>query len=117
MSYDPTRSYAQILEDVAVSVNNVQKYALAPFVQLVNWTQQQYPQTDPSRNPIYATMVDLIPNDGGPPIGLSGVLDMFLFVNTSSSSGEIWSLDAVYNTTILEEKTVRKMLMQMPAMA
>jgi len=116
MKHDSAEPYSSTLERVAISNLNVQKYSLGQFIQLVEATRKHFPMQDPSRNPIYATMVDLVPNEtGSPSTGLSGVLDVFLFVNTRQ--GVIWSVDAVYNTTILEEQTVRTMLLQMPAIA
>jgi len=116
MRHDPVEPYSSTLERIATSNINVQKYSLSQFIQLVEGTRKHFPVADPSRNPIYATMVDLVPNEAGDPsTALSGVLDVFLFVNTRQ--GTIWSIDAVYNTTILEEQTVRHMLLQMPAIA
>jgi len=112
--YDPEEPYLSMLDRVASSIVNVQKYSLSHFIQLVEGTRKHFPMADPSRNPIYATMVDLVPNeDGAPATSLLGVLDIFLFVNTRR--GVIWSVDAVYNTTIFQPQTVRMLLMQMMA--
>mmetsp|Transcript_32311 Transcript_32311/g.72967 ORF Transcript_32311/g.72967 Transcript_32311/m.72967 type:complete len:895 (+) Transcript_32311:82-2766(+) len=117
VEYDGVETYKSVLERVAVSAINVQKYSLAPFITMVDAMAKQYPIQDPSRNPVYATMIDLVPNESEEPSsGLSGVLDMFIFVNTRGG-GNVWSTDGVYNTMILQAQSVRTFLLHMQAMA
>uniref|UniRef100_A0A7S1RZZ6 Condensation domain-containing protein n=1 Tax=Alexandrium catenella TaxID=2925 RepID=A0A7S1RZZ6_ALECA len=111
-SHDSGGTYISTLDRVAVQAVDVQRYALAPFITLLQTTQKHFGMQDPSRNPVYSTMIDLVPNASEDPnTGLSGVLDWFLFANTRN--GMIWSLDAVYNTFILEQQTVKMMLLHM----
>jgi len=114
ITYGKDEPFQDILLRGATSAIDVQRYALAPFLQLVAATQKHYPTTDPSRNPVYATMLDLVPNESEESSnGLSGVLDVFAFVNTKQ--GSIWCCDFVYNTLILEEQSVCAMMLQLPA--
>lgn len=113
-SHDNGDTYVSTLDRIAVQAVDVQRYSLAPFITLMNATTKFFGMTDPSRNPVYATMLDMVPNASeDPQTGLSGVLDWFLFVNTRN--GMVWSLDAVYNTFILEQQTVRMMLLHLLA--
>lgn len=114
VSYDPKEPYMDIASRVATSTINVQRYNMAPFIQIVNETQPHYPTTDPSRNPVYQSMVDVVPrDDDSEEVGLKGVLDLFLFANTRN--GQIFRLDGVFNTTVLTKQTVRLILMHVKA--
>lgn len=115
VSYDPDEPYMDIVSRVATSTINVQRYNMAPFIQIVNETQPHYPTTDPSRNPVYQSMVDVVPrDDDSDEVGLKGVLDVFLFANTRN--GQIFRLDGVFNTTVLSKQTVRLILMHTKAL-
>jgi hypothetical protein len=111
--YFPDEPFVDILKRTAVSAVDVQRYSYAPFVTMVTATQKQFPVTDPSRNPVYGSMIDLVPNDSDEPSGaLSGVMDYFIFVNTKS--GLVWSIDAVTSVLVFQTTTVKMILNQMP---
>jgi len=115
VSHDPAEPYMDVISRVATSAINVQRYNLAPFIQIVSDTQKHYKTNDPSRNPIYQTMVDVVPNENdSEEVGLKGVLDVFLFANTKQ--GHIWKIDAVFNTSVLTRQTVRMMLIHIKAL-
>jgi len=115
VAYDPSENYMDIVSRVAQSTINVQRYNLAPFIQIVADTQPHYSTADPSRNPIYQSMVDVVPrDDDSDEVGLKGVLDVFLFANTRN--GQIFRLDGVFNTTVLTKQTVRLILMHTKAL-
>ncbi|CAJ1437741.1 unnamed protein product [Effrenium voratum] len=114
VAYDPTEPYMDIVSRVATSTINVQRYNLAPFIQIVNDTQKHFVTTDPSRNPVYQSMVDVVPrDDDSDEVGLKGVLDIFLFANTRE--GRIFRLDGVFNSSVLTQQTVRLILMHTKA--
>merc|ERR1719188_1190402 len=97
----PEDPYTDILKRTAKSAMDVQKYSLAPFLKMVDDLQPHYPVQDPSRNPVYSSMIDMVPNEGEDgEAGLTGVMDQFIFVNTRR--GAIWSVDGVYNTLVFE---------------
>lgn len=115
VAYDPDEPYMDIVSRVATSTINVQRYSMAPFIQIVTDTQPHFPTTDPSRNPLYQSMVDVVPrDDDSDEVGLKGVLDVFLFANTRN--GQIFRLDGVFNTTVLTKQTVRLILMHVKAL-
>ncbi|CAE7478823.1 lgrD [Symbiodinium natans] len=115
VAYDPRESYMDICSRVAQSTINVQRYNLAPFIQIVSDTQPHFPTADPSRNPVYQSMVDVVPrDDDSDEVGLKGVLDVFLFANTRN--GQIFRLDGVFNSTVLTKQTVQLMLMHTKAL-
>mmetsp|Transcript_110211 Transcript_110211/g.322548 ORF Transcript_110211/g.322548 Transcript_110211/m.322548 type:complete len:734 (+) Transcript_110211:3-2204(+) len=111
-SHDQGETYVSTMDRTSVQAVDVQRYSLAPFITLLTATQKNFGMQDPSRNPVYATMIDLVPNASEDPntAGLSGVLDCFLFVNTRN--GFIWCVDAVYNTFILGQQTVKMILLK-----
>lgn len=114
--YDQKEPFNELLHRTAVSSINVQKYSFAPFVSMVTATQKQFAFTDPSRNPVYSSMIDLVPNSSEEPSNsLSGVMDFFIFVNTKE--GIIWCLDGVYSTLVLQDQTIKQVLYQIPAIA
>eukprot|EP00443_Scrippsiella_acuminata_P014219 CAMPEP_0115167252 /NCGR_PEP_ID=MMETSP0270-20121206/116_1 /TAXON_ID=71861 /ORGANISM="Scrippsiella trochoidea, Strain CCMP3099" /LENGTH=872 /DNA_ID=CAMNT_0002579831 /DNA_START=130 /DNA_END=2751 /DNA_ORIENTATION=- len=95
---------------------NVHKFSQAPFLNLVTKLRRHYPTRDPSRPDIYASMVDLVPNDSdGDNQSMLGILDIFLLANTKQ--GQVWSADAVWNTSILDGGSARYMLLQMQTLA
>mmetsp|Transcript_31862 Transcript_31862/g.74486 ORF Transcript_31862/g.74486 Transcript_31862/m.74486 type:complete len:815 (-) Transcript_31862:80-2524(-) len=112
---DPLQNYNEYVRAVGAAAVGVQKHALAPFMSLVSNFQRHVPVQDPSRNPMYQTMVDMVPvlNPGSDEAsgGLSGILDLFLFVGTYN--GNVCCVDAIFNSMILQRQTVRTMLLQM----
>mmetsp|Transcript_48072 Transcript_48072/g.112356 ORF Transcript_48072/g.112356 Transcript_48072/m.112356 type:complete len:797 (-) Transcript_48072:73-2463(-) len=110
--FDPTQNYNEYVREVGRAALGVQKHALAPFMSLVSNVQKSL---DPSRNPMYQTMVDMVPvhdpESDQPSQGLSGVMDLFLFVGTHN--GNVCCVDAVFNSMLLKPTTVRKILLQM----
>lgn len=113
--HDPSETFAETVQRYAISAANIQRYSLAPFLSLVNETRRHYPTNDPSRNDIYASMVDVVPNPNEDSSGsMLGILDVFLLANTRD--GLIWSGDCVYNTTILDQQKVRLMLLHLQAL-
>jgi len=115
VGYDPTETYMSVLDRATVAAADVQRYSMAPFLLLVNTLQKYLPTKDPSRNPISQTMIDVVPNETDDPSeGMSGIFDIFLFANTRQ--GQLWSIQATYNKTILEEQTVRMIMLQMPVL-
>lgn len=115
VAYDPREPYLDIASRVAQSTINVQRYNLAPFIQIVSDTQPHFPTADPSRNPVYQSMVDVVPrDDDSDEVGLKGVLDVFLFANTRN--GQIFRFDGVFNNTVLTKQTVQMILMHTKAL-
>mmetsp|Transcript_61846 Transcript_61846/g.109840 ORF Transcript_61846/g.109840 Transcript_61846/m.109840 type:complete len:883 (-) Transcript_61846:114-2762(-) len=116
VAYDPDEPYLDIVSRVATSAINVQRYNLAPFIQIVSETQPHYAFNDPSRNPVYQSMVDVVPGDdtGDDQIGLKGVLDVFLFAMTKN--GLMHRLACVFSTTVLTRQTAQTMLMHVKAL-
>jgi len=116
VAYEPSEPYLDIVSRVATSAINVQRYSLAPFIQIVNETQRHFAFNDPSRNPVYQSMVDVVPNEDGndEQSGLKGVLDVFLFAMTQG--GRINKLSCVFSTQVLSRQTAIAMLMHVKAL-
>lgn len=120
VSYDLDEPYLDIVSRVATTSINVQKYNMAPFIQLVNDTQPHFPVQDPSRNPVYQSMVDIIPSEtdeinDDDEAGLKGVLDCFLFGHTKN--GFMFKLAGVYSTLVMTKQTMATILMHTKALA
>jgi len=82
---------------------------------VVNMLRSYYnPTFDPSRNPVYQAMVDMVPGgteeDGG---GLGGVLDIFAFAQ--APGGMMRLVEVGYNSTLFTKATAHRMLTQIKA--
>merc|ERR1719414_2658747 len=59
-------------------------------------------------------MIDVVPKDNEDPNpSMAGIFDLFLFANTTR--GQLWSIEASYNTTIMNDVTCRMIMLQIPA--
>jgi len=115
VAHDPGEMYLSALARATTAAVDVQRYSMAPFLLLVNMITKYNPSKDPSRNAINQTMIDVVPNESEEPnVSMSGIFDFFLFANTRQ--GLLWSIEATYNTTILQLPTVKMMLLQMTSL-
>jgi len=110
--YLPSESYGAVLDRCSAIQLSARKYALAPYLTIVGMLRSFYnPTFDPSRNPVYQSMVDMVPNgteeDGG---GLGGVLDIFAFAQ--APGGTMRLCEVGYNSTLFSKTTAQRMLMQ-----
>mmetsp|Transcript_51768 Transcript_51768/g.150310 ORF Transcript_51768/g.150310 Transcript_51768/m.150310 type:complete len:886 (+) Transcript_51768:57-2714(+) len=113
--YDPSEPFMPVLDRAAESAVDVQRYAMAPFLMFVNSVNRFSVTNDPARNPIYQTMIDVVPKDNEDPNpSMSGILDLFLFANTHR--GQLWSIECTSNSTVLAQQTVRSILLMMPVL-
>lgn len=117
--HEPSSALISTLDHVTEVNMDVHRYAAGPFVKVREQTRAYAsPQYDPSRNPVYQTLIDMVPTESDePPASMNGIMDMFLFVNTYGEMRRVWSIDAVWNSTILNEQTARQMLMQLKALS
>lgn len=114
--YLPSESYGAVCERMAAIQLSARKYALAPYLTIVQMLRSYYnPTFDPSRNPVYQAMVDMVPfggeEDGG---GLGGVLDVFAFAQ--APGGMMRLVEVGYNSTLFTKTTAHQMLMQIKSM-
>jgi len=114
--YEETESFFATVERVGEVAKRQQKHSLAPWVKVVGETRRFYnPPFDPARNPVYQSMIDVVPNnDDESQVGLAGVLDLHLFVN--ATNGVFLSIDGVYNTSILDDACSKSLLFQVVAL-
>jgi hypothetical protein len=96
-----------LVEQSAVNAINLQRYPFAPLLVLAQKVRKYY-HTDPSRNVMYQSMVDMIDNDQETPnTAMLGILDIFMFASTKNN--QLWCVDITYNTRIFEEHTCNLM--------
>lgn len=103
-SYTSTESFGTVLDRMSAKQLAARKNNLAPFLSINNYVRAyNNPPFDPSRNPTYGVMLDMIPQAVEEGAGLSGVMDFFGFAE--QSGGIIKLLNASYNTTIVARRT------------
>eukprot|EP00747_Dinoflagellata_sp_TGD_P140497 gnl/TRDRNA2_/TRDRNA2_176012_c6_seq1.p1 gnl/TRDRNA2_/TRDRNA2_176012_c6~~gnl/TRDRNA2_/TRDRNA2_176012_c6_seq1.p1 ORF type:complete len:779 (-),score=120.37 gnl/TRDRNA2_/TRDRNA2_176012_c6_seq1:114-2429(-) len=116
-NYDTTMAFGETFQRFNKVVVDVQRHGLAPFISLTSVVAPHYPTYDPSRNPMYQTMVDMVPGDGtlNPSQGLRGVLDFFLFANTWNT--HLHSVDGSYNSGVYDKSTAQRVIMCLAALS
>jgi hypothetical protein len=115
--YQQSESFGTVVDRGSAIQLAARKYALAPYLTVVNMLRSYYnPIFDPSRNPVYQSMVDMLPGgdeeSGG---AMSGVLDIFAFA--MAPGGMMKLVEVGYNSTLFTKSTAHRMLMQMKAIS
>jgi hypothetical protein len=115
--YLPSEGYGAVLDRMSKIQLDARKYALAPYLTVVNMLRNYYnPIFDPSRNPVYQAMVDMLPmgteDDGG---GMGGVLDILAFAQ--APNGKMALIEVGYNRTLFTKSTGWRMCMMMKSIA
>mmetsp|Transcript_28185 Transcript_28185/g.49194 ORF Transcript_28185/g.49194 Transcript_28185/m.49194 type:complete len:706 (+) Transcript_28185:79-2196(+) len=104
-SYQPSESFGTCLDRMSAKQLAARKNSLAPFLSINNYVRSyNNPPFDPSRNPVYGAMLDMLPSgDEKSPPGLTGVMDFFGFAE--APGGNMLFLDACWNGSICARRT------------
>lgn len=115
--YYPMESFGTNLDRMSATQLMARKNSLAPFLSINNYVRSyNNPPFDPSRNPAYQSMLDMVPNGGEEAeSGLNGVLDLFGFVE--QPGGVIKFMTSNWNSSIVSRRTAQAFLNQVKALA
>jgi hypothetical protein len=112
--YSYTDSFGAALDRCSALQLAARKYALAPFLTVVNMLRPHAP-FDPSRNPVYQSMCDMLPGGGDEEQEtMGGVLELFCF--PMAPNGVLKNIQINFNSTLITKTTANRCLMQMKAM-
>jgi hypothetical protein len=111
----PTDSFGATLDRCSEMQLAARKYALAPFLTIVNMLRP-HSAFDPSRNPVYQSMCDMLPMTSGDEEqdSMGGVLDILCF--PLAPAGQMRHCQVTFNNTVFRKNISIRCLMFMKEM-